>query len=460
MADRPRRSLSEGPITGHMVRLMLPMIMGITALFTTTLVDTFWLGQLSTEALAAIAFAAPVTMAVFSISIGLGAGIASVVARAAGRGGDDRLRRLTTDAVVLALLIMATTALIGILTARPLFSLMGAEGEVLDNVVAYMRIWFVSVIFTAGPMMANNVLRALGNALAPSLIMISIAFINMILDPFLIFGWGPFPRLEVAGAALATLIANIIAFAMAFWLLVVRERLVTFARVRWAQLRSSWREILHVGIPAAGSNAINPVATAIAVASVARFGEAAVAGMGVGRQLEMFAIIPLFALSAAIGPVTGQNDGAGKPERVREAFIAAFRIAVFWGLGVSALLLVFREPLAALFIAEEGAQAARDAAGLYVILVAATTAGYGITMAASAGFNGLGRPLPGLAMTFARAAVIMAPGAWILGSLYGLTGAFAALGLANVLAGVGAVAWTLLRGATAKGPSHASPREA
>lgn len=443
MAGRRGRDLTEGPVFGHLMRLLGPMCLGIFASMTTGLVDAFWLGRLNPEnpeELAAVSFVFPVTMAVFSIAIGLGAGTASVVARAAGGGDRERVRRLTTDALVLTLIIVLAVSALGLATIEPLFTAMGASEALMVHIRDYMRIWYLGIVFIVAPLMANNVLRALGDAIAPSIIMVSIAVVNLILDPLLIFGIGPFPRLEVSGAALATLIANLIAFVASAFLIAGREKLIAFSRASWAQIRASWREVARVGIPAAGSNAINPMAMTFVIASVARFGSDTVAGFGAATRVEAMAIIPMFALSASIGPVTGQNSGAGLNDRVREAFVESFKIAAVWGVAIAGVLMLARGFIAEAFTDNEAAQAATR---LYLLIVPLSAIGYGVIMAASAGFNGLGKPLPGLTMTVCRALLLLAPAAWIGGNVGGLKGALIGIAIANVISGALAVSWVL-----------------
>jgi putative MATE family efflux protein len=439
---KPRSRLTEGPVRGHLLRLMLPMCAGIFATMTTGLVDAFWLGRLGTTPLAAVSFVVPFTMMVFSIAIGLGAGASSLVARAAGRNDEAGVRRLATDALLLCFLVMSMIAIIGVLTIRPLFGALGAKGSLLDEIETYLSIWYFGIIFVVGPMIANNVLRALGNAIAPSLVMVSIAVINLVLDPFLIFGWGPFPRLEVAGAAIATLIANAVAFLAAGWLLIRREHVLELKPVPLAVIAASWRQLTRIGLPAAASNMINPLATTAIIATVARYGEAAIAGFGVAQRVEVLAIIPMFALSASIGPVTGQNSGAGQTVRVRESFVEAFRICVLWGGMIAIAFAVLRHPISALFTTDE---AAREVIRLYLIIVPISIAGYGITIAMSAGFNGLGRPLIGMTAAFARSLLLYAPLAILGAQIADMAGLFSGMALANILAGLVIVYHTLCR---------------
>ncbi len=439
-AGRSARDLTQGPVFGHIVRMVAPMSFGIVAMMLVGITDSYWVGKLGTAQQAAVQFVFPVSMLVMSVAIGLGAGAVSVVARAAGRGDEGRTRRVATDAVTLSFLIVACVSALGIVMIDPLFTAMGATPEMMPYVREYMVIWFAGIVFVVGPMVASNILRALGDAILPSVIMILAAIINMGLTPLFIFGWGPIPEMAVQGAALSSLAANLCVFLIAMALLVFRENLLDLSWPGFHEILWNWREIARIGAPAAGSNMIGPASNAVVLASVARFGEAAVAGFGVAMRVEAFFIIPLFALSGTIGPITGQNGGAGRTDRVREAFAKSFLFCLIWGLGMACVLFFLGDYLAPLFLPSVDGQVV---ASVYWDIAPFTIFGYGIAMAAAAGFNGLGRPLYGVAINAARGFVLIAPLAWIGGTLGGTTGSIWGVFAANLIIGIAATLYVL-----------------
>ncbi|PWE17275.1 MATE family efflux transporter [Marinicauda salina] len=437
---RSSRDLTQGPVFGHILRLVVPMSFGIVAMMAVGVVDAYWVGKLGTAEQAAVQFVFPVSMAVMSISIGLGAGAVSVVSRAAGRGDHGRTARLATDAIALAFIVVLATSILGIAVIDPLFTMLGATEAMMPHVRDFMTIWFAGIVFIVGPMIASNLLRALGDAIIPSAIMILAAVLNMGLDPLMIFGWGPVPALGVQGAAAATLISNLVVFVISMAILVFREKLIDLTWPGWDELFWNWREIARVGLPASGSNMINPISMSIAFAAMARFGEAAVGGLGVAMRVEAFAIIPLFALSASIGPVAGQNGGAGHTDRVREAFARSFMFCAGWSLALAVVLFFLGGWLSGLFLpSAEG----RAVAAFYWTIVPFTVMGYGIAMAASAGFNGLGRPIYGIAINIFRGFVLMAPLTWVIGSALGSDGVVYGIAAANLITAVLAVLFVL-----------------
>lgn len=439
-AGRSARDLTRGDVFKHIIRMVAPMSFGIVAMMLVGVIDSYWVGKLGTAQQAAVQFVFPVTMLVMSVAIGLGAGAVSVVARAAGRGDGERTRRVATDAVTLSFLIVACVSAIGIALIGPLFRAMGATEEMMPHVRDYMTIWFAGIVFVVGPMVASNILRALGDAILPSAIMILAAIINMGLTPVFIFGWGPIPELAVQGAAVSSLISNFVVFLIAIALLVFRENLLDLSWPGFHEILWNWREIARIGAPAAGSNMIGPASNAIVLASVARFGEAAVAGFGVAMRVEAFFIIPLFALSGTIGPITGQNGGAGHTDRVREAFFKSFVFCLAWGSAMAVVLFFLGEHLAPLFLPSEDG---RQIAETFWDIAPFAVFGYGVAMAAAAGFNGLGRPLYGVAVNAARGFLLIAPLAWLGGTLGGATGAIWGVFAANLIIGVAAAIYVI-----------------
>ncbi|OLF73080.1 MATE family efflux transporter [Maricaulis sp. W15] len=450
MAGRAAHDMTEGPVFGHILRMIMPMSFGILAMMLVGIVDTYWVGTLGTAEQAAVQMSFPVTMLVMSVAIGLGAGAVSAVSRAAGRkDGTSTIARIATDAMTLALISVGSVSMLGVIFVEPIFRQLGASETMLPHVVDYMSVWFAGIVLIVGPMVASNILRALGNAVIPSLMMIAAAFVNLILDPIFILddvfgiipglGWG------VSGAALATVAANAVTFAMVAWYLAVKEKLIDVKPEGFGEVWHHWLDIARVGLPACLSNVFNPLAMTIAMSglAMARFGDSAVGGLGVAGRIEAFAIVPLFALSACIGAVTGQNGGADRLDRVREAFRSSFIFCIGWSLGIAAILWVTAPWLAAAFLPSEAGQSTAIA---YWRIVPLTIAGYGITIAASAGFNGLGRPAHGMVITASRALGMMIP-AVIIGAYWldAPVGVIWGVAFANIVAGLATALFVLTR---------------
>ncbi|SEA37809.1 MATE family efflux transporter [Microbulbifer marinus] len=431
-------SLLEGSVAGHLQRLALPMVWGILATMSFNVVDTYFVAQLGKAQLAAMSFTFPVVMVINSFAIGLGAGTSSAVARAYGAGDHERVRRLVTDASLLALLVALCISVVGLATIEPLFRLLGASGEMLPLIADYMVPWFLGAVFAVVPMVALSSLRAIGNSALTGRIMVAVALFNLILDPLLIFGLLGFPRLELQGAAISTVIARGVSFCAALYFLIRREHLMAAPRWDLDSLFASWRKVLAVGLPAVATNVIIPMAGGVVVALVAVHGADAVAGLGVALRIEPVALIVFYALSSVVGPFIGQNAGAGKIERMRETVRVLARFCVVFGLTLAVVLYFVGESLVRLF---SDSPEVLSVAIAYLTLVPFSYAGYGFVMSANAAFNGLGRPLPATLISFLRVLGIYLPLAWLGNQLWGITGLFAATAIANLLLGALACWW-------------------
>jgi len=427
-----RQDLTNGDVRGHLWRLGMPMVIGIIAVMSIGLADAYFLGQLGTAELAAISFSFPVTFAIASVAIGLGAGASSVVSRVIGTGDHQRVRRLCTDSLALSVLVVAVLSVVGWLTSRHLFRAMGAEGEVLDLVVAYMDIWYIGMPFLVVPMVAGSLLRANGDARIPSLTMVLSAVVNILLDPILIFGLGPIPAMGMEGAAWATLVARGFSMVLALSVLIFRERLLVLALAPWAEIRSSWQQVVAVGVPASLANMINPLCLAILTAILARFGSETVAAFGVAGRIEALAAIPMLALSASIGPITGQNMGAGLPHRIRTAVIDSFLFCIGWGAAMAVLFWLFAGAIAGIF--SDDPDVIADIVR-YLQIVPITLGGYGVVIIAAATYNALGRGYQAMGFYLLRSALFYVPLAWLASFWLPAWGVFAAIAVANVLSG-------------------------
>lgn len=335
------------------------------------------------------------------MAIGLGTGAASVVSRMIGADDRDAAKRIVTDSLVLGLILVIILCAIGFLTIRPLFLLLGAKVETLEFIVRYMKIWYASMPFLVIPMIANAIIRSVGDAFWPSAIMVTSAIINIALTPLMIFGWGSVPAFGIEGAAWATLIARVFTFVMALLVLIYREKLIEITIPAFNILAKSWRDVIVIAGPAAAGNMVNPVGITIVTAILAVLGEATVAAFGVATRIESFAAIPMLALSAAIGPVVGQNWGADKKERITEALKFCYAICFGWTILLSGLLYYFGEWIVSQFSND---QTVITEAALYLQIVPISLWGYGITVVAAGAFNAIGKSMTGLGIYLIRTA--------------------------------------------------------
>ena len=430
--------LTSGPVGGHLVAMTVPVLLGIATMMGQALVDAWFLGRVGDLALAAHAFSFPILMIVTSVSIGLGAGTSSVVARAIGSGDHRRARRLATDSLLLSFLITGAVAIVGVLTIEPLFRVLGAPEEMIPLIRGFMTILYAGVPFVVVGMVGMASMRATGDTRLPSRLMIMGSILNVVLDPILIFGFGPIPEMGLNGAATAALIARGAILLGALHLLRGKMNMVSFNKPDREELRNSWRDILHVGLPAAGTNAVVPIGTAIITAMIAVYGPEAVAGFGVASRIESMTLVVFYAMSAVIGPFVGQNLSAGKEDRILQALRLCMLFCVASGLAMAAGLALLADFLPSLFSSSADVV---SVARLFLWVAPIGYGAYGIVMVMNASFNGLGAPMPAVGISVGRIIALYLPLAILGEYLFDALGIFAAYAVANIISAVVAYGW-------------------
>jgi putative MATE family efflux protein len=435
---RPVPRLVRGPIRKQLIALALPMAIGFIALNSYSIADTYFIGRLGTLPLAALGFTFPVAFSMVAVGLGVGAAVSSVLARLLGTGDHLAVQRIATHSLLLGAFLGVLLTVLGIATIEPVFTLLGADANTLPLIREYMEIFYLGGVFLILPMVGNFAIRAVGDARVPAVLLIISAVVNLVLDPLLIFGLLGFPRLELRGAAIATVVANVVTCVASLMILHQREHLIRSRYFGFKGLLGSTMQILHVGIPATAANLLNPVTVGIITSFVAGHGPAAVAGFGVASRVESIVFMAVFALASSLGPFVGQNFGARRLDRVQAAVGHSDRFCLVYGLGAALVLLVFGVPVAGLFNDDPLVTAT---ARTYLSIVPVTYAGFGTMMVAVASFNALGRPMPAMAITFSKMFLLYVPLAWALSVPYGLPGIFSATAVAHLTFGIVAVVW-------------------
>ncbi len=427
-----------GDVKKILIQLTLPMMMGFIAMIIFNTADTIYVGMLGSDELAALSFTFPVAMFFIGLAQGLGIGASSVVAREMGAGNLERSRHVTTHIIILAFGLGLFFSVVGYFSMDPLFRLLGANRQTLPLVREYMKIWYLGISFIMVPIVGNNIIRATGDAKTPMYIMLVAVVFNIVFDPLLIFGLGPFPELELAGAAIATVVARSGTMLVTMYVLTHREKLFVFERFSFAQMLRSWRDVLHVGAPAAATQLMAPVSMGILTFLAAQHGNNAVAAIGVGSRVDFIAVLPVFGLGATMLPFAGQNLGAGRPERVREALDISIRFTAFWGLvvAVSCSLLA---PYIGMAFTQDGA--ILDKTTLYFLVIPWAYGFFGLVFLVSGYFNAAGKPMPAMVLNFARHLAFSIPLAAAGHYLFGFVGILGGVTLGIAGAGVWGLVW-------------------
>jgi len=439
MNDRsPSAKLTSGPIGSTLVRLAAPMLVGILGMMAFNVVDTYFVGRLGTNALAAMTLTFPVVMVVGTFTLGLGVGAMTLISQGIGAGDKTRIRRSTTDALMLAGLCVAVLMVIGLTTLEPLFRMLGATDALMPYVKKYMLIWYLGMAFYVVPIVGNNIIRATGDTITPSVVMLLGVAINAVLDPILIFGFGPVAPMGIKGAAIATLVARGFTLFVALWVLKFRLNMLARFWPGLGELIHSWKMLLRMGLPVAVSNAIIPVALGVITRIVSQFGAEGVAGFGVATRIEGFGLALIYALSTGVSPFVGQNFGAGRIDRIAKGLSYARMFALAWGVFLLVTFLFAARPLARRFNPDP---LVIQSACLYLWVVPISLGFRSIHLIIWTSLNVLGRPYDALILESLLAVGLWIPLACAGAHVADLGGLYGGLSLANILAGITAHLW-------------------
>ncbi|WP_153445988.1 MATE family efflux transporter [Vibrio algicola] len=425
----------HGLLTGHiqtvLKKMTVPMMFGLFAILTFNLIDTFFISLLGTQALAAISFTFPVTFGVSCITLGIGMGLSANVGRLLGQKDDSKAASFSTHGLLLAILLVSIASTIGFLTIKPLFSALGATPPLLPLIEQYMSIWYLTIPLLVVPMAGNSVIRATGDTKTPAKIMMMSGLINGILDPLLIFGYGPFPELGIQGAAIASAISWLGGLILILHVLILREKMV--ARPKFANILSDWKQILKIGTPAAFSSAMNPLSGAILMWMLAGFGTEAVAAYGAAQRVESIMILVLMSLGSVLTPFIAQNMGAKNPQRSFEALFVSMRFSLIFQFGLFVLMVPLSWPIASLFSQEESVHRTL----WHFLLIVPFSYGFqGLVMMLVSCLNAMHLPLKAFFWNFARLFIFTLPFAWFGSHHYGVQGLFVGIAVGNIVGGI------------------------
>ncbi|MEZ8144097.1 MATE family efflux transporter [Enterovibrio sp. FF113] len=436
---KDKHGLLTGPIDQVLKNMTIPMVFGLVAILAFSLVDTFFISLLGTDALAAVSFTFPITFAVNCITMGIGVGLSTCIARSLGKRDIGDAARISGHGLILAVLLVIVASIIGLSTIDPLFRLLGAQDRLLPLIHDYMNVWYLSIPLLVIPMAGNSAIRATGDTKTPAKIMIVAGVINGLLDPLLIFGLGPVPELGVQGAAIASAISWAGALVCSLYVLIKREKLL--ARPSPSKLIQDWKDILAIGTPAALSNALNPISGAILMMLLAAQGTAAVAAYGAAQRIESLLLIVMMALTSTLTPLMAQNFGASNPSRAFDALFRAMRFSILFQLLIFIAMVPLSAPIASMFSQEPAVQ---NKLWHYLIVVPASYGMQGVMMMLVSALNAMKKPVLAFAINLMRLFVLLLPMAWIGSLLDNTEGMFIGIAAANGIAGMIAYGIALL----------------
>lgn len=457
--SRVRPNLTEGSAISALIRLAVPIVFANLLQTAYQLIDTFWVGRLGPSAVAAVSLSFPVIF--FLISLGLGFAVAGtiLVSQYTGRGEPDRVNQVAAQALLGIVAVAIVLAVVGSLCARLLVEFLGAQPNVVPLATQYLRVSFIGLVFLFAYVIFQSLMRGVGDARTPLVIVFGTVVLNFVLDPLFILGLGPVPVWGVAGAALATVITQGLAAAVGLGLLFSGRYGIqlVLANLR-PDIALQWR-LIKLGLPAAIEQSTRALGLMLMTILVSGFGTVTLAAYGIGTRILSFAIIPALGLSQATSALVGQNVGAGKPDRAARTTWASCGIGLFALSIFGIIAFIFAHPLVAIFV--PGAPGVIATGAMFVRITALTYGLIAVQQVIAGAFRGAGYPLAAMALALISLWMLQFPLAWLLSERSGLgaTGIWIAYPVRSVLAAIVAAVWFARGTWRHRGVTEATPSQ-
>ena len=400
------QDLTTGSITRHLLKTAGFML--VTMIFQTLyfLVDLYWVGRLGKEAVAAVGIAGNLTFIVLAISQMLGVGTTTLVSHATGRKDHARALLVFNQSQALSVLVGVIFLVVSMLLLDSYTSALGADAQTVRLAAEYLT-WFIPAMALQFAMVAMGAaLRGTGNFKPGTIVATATVILNMVLAPFLIFGWVTGVPLGVAGAAISSLVA---VAAGVIWLstyFIKPSAYLHFIPSQWVPQFPLWSQMLKIGLPAGAEFALMAVYMVVVYSISRPFGAAAQAGFGIGLRVVQAGFMPVVALGFSVAPVAGQNFGARLPDRVKKTYFIAVSMAAgvmaVWAVachfGAAAMVRLFSGDPQVIAVGSE-----------YLRIIAWTFVGSGLVFVSSSMFQALGNTLPSLAASILRMLLTTVP---------------------------------------------------
>jgi len=448
------RRLGEAPLGKLLLQLSLPAMGSMITLALYNLVDTFWVAKLGYQAIAALTVVIPYHILVIAISVGSGIGINSLVSRRFGERNVEATNHAAGQIFPLAGFFGAVFLIAAVFFPEAILTISGATPDIMDLATQYLVIIGLGMPCLVFMIMANGLLRGSGEAIKPMAFMVTATVVNIILDPFLIFGYGPFPEMGIRGAALATAIAYLIGAGPSFYYIVAHKSVY---RLRLRNLMPSLpvlREIYRVGMPSMMIEIMESMVFAVLIFVLSSFGSIALAAGGIMIRIIDLAFMPIFGISAGLLPIIGFCFGAGLWRRLwRAVKLASGGLVLLLGIA-TVIMEIFSPQLVGIFN--------RDPELLAIAVPAmriclSTLVLFGPMVLFVTTFQGLSKGKDALLLSLVRQLIFSIPLLFLLRWAWGMTGVWLSLPISDILAFIVSGLWLLREYRRQQGMSPVTP---
>jgi len=404
--------MTKGPITGHIMRMAVPIAIGMVFQTLYVLVDLYFVAQLGDATIAGVGAAGNVQFLVMAITQILGVGTMALIAQASGRKDRDDANLIFNQSLVLAAFCAGITLVGGYGLGGLYVATLGADAETVTAGITYLYWVLPGLALQFALISMGSALRGTGIVNPTIFVQVATVVLNAILSPIMITGWGTGRPLGVMGAGLSTTISIAVAVVLMTLYFKRLERFVVFDSSMVRPRVDAWKRILAVGLPPGGEFALMFVYMGIIYWTIQGFGSEAQAGFGIGSRVMQAVFLPAMAIAFATAPVAGQNVGAGKNDRVRETFRTSVVI-------LSALMLLltlfcqWRPGVLIAFFTDD--QAVIDTGAEFLRIISWNFVAMGVVFTCSGMFQALGNTVPALLASGTRLVTFVVPAIWLSG---------------------------------------------
>ncbi|MGB7841344.1 MAG: MATE family efflux transporter [Salinimicrobium sp.] len=427
---------TEGKIFHSLLSLAVPIIAANILQTAYQLIDTFWLGRLSANAVAAVSISFPLLFLVLSLGSGLTLAGTVLVSQFKGADNQKMVDFNSSQTMSMIFFISILLSVLAYFSAGPLMRLIGAGPEILEDASSYFRVSAIGFVFLFLFFSFQSLMRGIGNVMLPVYIVLFTVFLNLVLDPLFIYGYGPIPAYGVAGAAVASISTQAISAVIGLFVLF---RGKSGIKINLRDMKPHYftlKKIVTLGFPASIEQSTRALGMTVMVILVTGFGSGVVAAYGIGARILSFIVVPALGLAIATTSLVGQNIGAIKIKRAEKVAYLSSKIAFFGLTGMGILMFLFAEPLTAFFIPNDP-EVIGDAS-LFIKIMAPTFGFLGVQQVLNGVFNGAGFTKASMLVSILNLWILRFPVAYILSARTALSyeGIWWAFPISNIIAAI------------------------
>ena len=436
--ERMRGEILNGSIEKTLLKLAYPLVFFNLLFIIYNLTDTFWLGKLGREAVSAPTVSFPFIWTMMSFGAGFAIAGFAFVSQYAGAGQWDKAKHNIANLLTLMFFSSFTLGIIGFFITPWILHILGVPADVYDNAVVYLRVMFIGIPFSFEGFAFSFALRAIGDTKTPTIINSIAIILNVILDPLLIFGIGPFPRLEILGAALGTVISYSIASILSIYLVFSGKLGIKFYLSDFKPDFGLYKKMFKIGLPASIGQSLNALGFVVLMGIVSQFGSVVIAAYGIGQRIISLIFTVSDGFSMAMSTMVGQNLGVLNFKRIRKIVNKTILINTIFISIPTLLIFLFRTQIIGIFIKDilvinEGA--------IFFACFLIAMPFFGIFFISTSVVRTAGRTKESMVLGIIRLWGLRVSLAYFLSTLWGSTGIWIGMAMSNIIASILAYFW-------------------